>query len=761
MTISTEGKISDVNQAAALYAGVPRDTLIGSDFSQSFTEPDKAALACKEAFASGFVRDCPLTIRNQNGQCREVLLNASVYRNGADQVQGVVASARDITERKQAEENLKASEAFLKSTIDGLSAHIAVLNDRGEIILVNKAYRDFATRNGGDPRAVLEGANYLTVCDNASGKEHEEAISFADGIRAVLSGERRQFELEYLCHSPEQEAWYLARVTTFSGEGPRRAIVAHEDITKRVQAEAQLRVKAIAVASSSAGIAFADMDGRINYANPAWLRMHGYDSEADVIGTTPNDHVRDAADAITTLEGIKRDGSWNGEIECRRRDGSFFLAELACGLLTDPAGRPVGMMASFLDITERRQAEEGLARINTVNLARLALIEYSYHHDVDELLEECVNVAERLTGSIIGFIHFVDDDQQALVLQNWSTQTRNAFCRAEAEGMHCAIAEAGVWADCVHQRKPVIHNDYNALTHKKGLPEGHAPLERELVVPVLSGGNIKAILGVGNKQSDYNDDDVEALSLIASLAWEIVERKNARDELRNYKDHLEVLVAERTRELTQSQEALVAAKEAAESANHAKSTFLANMSHEIRTPLNAILGFAQIIEHDPDLALEHVARVRSINRAGQHLLTIINDILDMAKIEAGLVQLNVSATSLHDLLSDLLMMLRSRAEAKGLHVTMERAPSVPHRVLCDAGKLRQILFNLIGNAVKFTQSGGVVVRVHAEQADDIAEGSDHASETGIGAVVRLVIEIEDSGPGIPSEELDRIFSAFI
>jgi diguanylate cyclase (GGDEF)-like protein len=144
---------------------------------------------------------------------------------------------QDITERKRAEEALKKSEGFLNSTLDSLTAHITVLDDRGGIILTNKAYRDFAAQNGIEPRTVSEGANYFAVCDTASGEHSEEATPLAEGIRDVLSGKRRSFKLEYPCHSPDEERWFIAHVTPFDSECSRRVVVTHEIITERKRAE--------------------------------------------------------------------------------------------------------------------------------------------------------------------------------------------------------------------------------------------------------------------------------------------------------------------------------------------------------------------------------------------------------------------------------------------------------------------------------------------------------------------------------------------
>ncbi|MDD5210469.1 MAG: PAS domain S-box protein [Elusimicrobiales bacterium] len=188
----------------------------------------------------------------------------------------------------------------------------------------------------------------------------------------------------------------------------------------------------------------------------------------------------------------------------------------------------------FQDITDRVRTEK-------VNSARLRLIQFSDSHTLDELLEEALNEAEKLTGSLIGFYHFVEPDQKTLSLQNWSTRTKKEYCKAEGKGSHYGIDKAGVWTDCVRERRPVIHNDYASLPAKKGLPAGHAPLIRELVVPVMREGKIVSIMGVGNKPGDYNEKDIDILSLLADLSWEIVNRKRAEEGLRESEERFRTL----------------------------------------------------------------------------------------------------------------------------------------------------------------------------------------------------------------------------
>jgi PAS domain S-box-containing protein len=181
-------------------------------------------------------------------------------------------------------------------------------------------------------------------------------------------------------------------------------------------------------------------------------------------------------------------------------------------------------------------------------------------------------------------------------------------------------------------------------------------------------------------------------------------------------------------------------------ANQAKSSFLANMSHEIRTPLTAILGFSQLLLREEGLLPHQRDHVATINRSGEHLLALINNILEMSRIEAGRVTVRPSSFDLHALVRDVASMFQVRADAKRLSLRVEEDGRVPQAVVADEMKLRQIFINLLGNAIGFTERGGVVWRVGANRGAD--------------GVLRLSADVEDTGPGIAASDQDRLFQAF-
>lgn len=237
------------------------------------------------------------------------------------------------------------------------------------------------------------------------------------------------------------------------------------------------------------------------------------------------------------------------------------------------------------------------------------------------------------------------------------------------------------------------------------------------------------------KHHSYTEKEISLLSLFAQMLVNVEMRAKAERDLLQSNQQLEAAT------VRASDLASLATQE-----NSAKSRFLAHMSHEIRTPLNAILGFSQLLQQDQALALSQKQRVEIINSSGEHLLALLNDILELSKIESGRLELSPISFDFHATMNDLILIFRVRAEAKHLHLSLEGLERVPRFLFADEQKLRQVLVNLLSNAVKYTASGAIQVRVSTEQP-----GTEEW---------RLNIVIEDSGSGIAAEEMNRLFIPF-
>jgi signal transduction histidine kinase/DNA-binding response OmpR family regulator len=277
---------------------------------------------------------------------------------------------------------------------------------------------------------------------------------------------------------------------------------------------------------------------------------------------------------------------------------------------------------------------------------------------------------------------------------------------------------------------------------------------RWITQPILRLSEASVAIAKGNFERQVEVKGINELNVLSHSFNEMAQQLQAsftnlartNQELDSINEELEIRVEQRTNELEQ-------AKNIAELANRSKSEFLANMSHELRTPLNAILGFSQLMNRETSLTPQQKENLGIINRSGEHLLSLINDVLDLAKIESGKMTLYPTDFDLYGLLDLIAEMLAMKAESKGLELIIERNNDLPRYINTDDKKLRQVLINLLGNAIKFTSQGSVTLRVSSvTRQESLAES--HQEQ------MTIFFEIEDTGAGIAPEEIDTVFQAF-
>lgn len=355
VTISAEGIITDVNTATEQVTGVNREDLIGSDFTNYFTDPEKARLGYQQVFSKGFVTDYPLAIRHRFGKLTDVLYNASVYRDNYGQVLGVFAAARDITERKQMEAKLKDSESRLRAIIETEPECIKIVGADGRLIQMNPAGLKMVEA---EAENQVVGKKVLNVI----APEHRKA--FADLHRRVLAGECAQLEYEVIGIKGGRRWVDTHAVPMKEADGQTVHLAVTRDIQERKQAEHQLRIAAT-VFESQEGMMVTDANQIILRVNKAFTHITGY-TAADVVGKKPRllqSERHDQAFYESMWAHVHKTGTWEGEIWNRRKNGEIYPEYLAIAAVKNPNGVITHFVGTLTDITLRKASEEEIERL--------------------------------------------------------------------------------------------------------------------------------------------------------------------------------------------------------------------------------------------------------------------------------------------------------------------------------------------------------------------------------------------------------------
>jgi PAS domain S-box-containing protein len=471
------------------------------------------------------------------------LLEQRVYARTAE-----LAAARDhlqqeVLEKEDLLGKIGESEKRIQFVWDAIPMMNFTLDSAGNVTALNR----FAVEQlGYQPEELMN----RPVTDIFHEEDRPAVLAQLDAILRYPET-IHEWELRKI-HKNGQVVWVkeIARLAK-DHEGGTVVLIACQDVTESKKAKALLEVaeKKYQDLYDNAPVMYISVDAAttlIRDCNRTLVKKLGYSRE-EIVGRPIFDmyHPDGMDDARKAFQSFVETGEVNdAELQLRRKDGTKIDVSLNVSAVRDADGKALYSRSCWTDITVRKKTQ---AIIQT----RFNLSEYATTHTEDELLQETLDAAEKLTGSNIGFFHYLDDDQQILNPRTWSTNTLRVMCRTEAEECRYPIDATGVWVECIHQGKPVINNDYPSLSHKKGLPPGHTAVARVLAVPVMREAKIVAIIGVGNKAVDYNDNDIETVSTLSSMVWDIILRQKKESELQKQQRQLEKLVRERTAELAE------------------------------------------------------------------------------------------------------------------------------------------------------------------------------------------------------------------
>ena len=490
--------------------------------------PDQKRIhqALHELANNGIPYDLEYVINPADGSIPRVIISkATLEKDSSGNPQSIVGVIQDITERKKAEEEiLKAknkieeSEKKLKAIIESQAEGIGVVNQNEIFEFVNLA----ATKIFETEPDELTGTSLYDFLT------HEEITKINNQTGERKQGNTNSYELQIITRKGNTRYIHVSSSPKFDeNQNYIGAYGIFRDITERKQAElamleSEQKFRSIAEQTTDL-ISITDENGFIVYASSASLSIFNIAAE-EMCGHHFTEFLDESSvyKAVTEFQATteKNKTIRNLDLKMKRKDGSIIIGELNASKFQ--YGTQQGTLVTVRNITERIRSEEILK-------ARLRLAEFAHSHSRYELQQNLLDELELLTNSKIGFFHAVDKDQNTLTLQCWSTNTLQVMCKAKSAGDHYGIDKAGVWVDCIRERKAVIHNDYVKLPHRKGMPVGHAPVIREIVVPIFRNNLIVAIVGIGNKPTDYHEGDIEIISLLTDLVWDIIELKGAEE----------------------------------------------------------------------------------------------------------------------------------------------------------------------------------------------------------------------------------------
>ncbi|MFZ4398718.1 MAG: PAS domain S-box protein [Bacteroidales bacterium] len=708
---------------------------------------------CHQFICPAEVNSCPVCDNNQEVDNSERILIRSdktqlnvlktVKRIQIGDKEKLVESFVDITVQKEVEEALQQSsqkwEAIISASPDGIG--MASLDGKLELLS-----EKLALMYG---YSIEQKDQYLKkrIYDFIDPSNHD---LLNENIRKLISGESNNKITEYMAVKKDNSRFYVdvnSTVLLDSNGKPKSILFVERDITERKQAEEALKqiTTRLELATRAGGVGVWDYDivNNVFLWDDQMFALYGvYDKKnANAYDVWQNGvHFEDVNRGNEEVQmAIRGEKEFDTEFRVIWPDCSVRNIKALATVLRDESGTPLRMIGTNWDITEQKKSEEKLIQQTKMQKVLMDMASGYINIPLNQ-------VKFAIDKSLKDMGEFVAADRSYIFSYDFVkkiTTNEYEWCNNGIEPQIDLLKDVPMqmiseWVKTHAQGNNLYIEDVDALPESelKNIlePQGIKSL---LTVPMISGNECIGFVGFDSvkMKHKYDENEISLLELFSHMMVNVTNRAKAENELLEINANLE----------STTMKANEMAK-LAEMANKAKSVFLANMSHEIRTPLNAIIGFSQLMNRDPLLTNNQKEYNFSIIRAGEHLLSLINDILELSKMEAGRLELNPTHVDLYALFADIQMIFEKPTQQKQLQFIFDVAENIPRFVFIDDNKLRRIFINLIGNAVKFTEIGGITVRIRIENK---------TVDTGI-----LFVDVEDSGPGIPENELNKLFKHF-
>lgn len=641
-------------------------------------------------------------------------------------ITGLVGVSRDITERKRAEEKQRESEQNFRTFFESMDDMIMVANLSGDPIYMNGAFV-----------RKLEFSQEELLSKNIIELRPKEKRAEAERTFKNIMAHKQSSCLLPLVKKNGQHIPVATNVWFGKWNGEECIFGVSKDLS--VEQAALHKFNTIFNNSPALMLLATAPDGTITEVNEAFLTKTGY-QRVEIIGQRIQDLTifSNSKQKERIAIEFKRSGRLlNYEVNIVTKNNEHINGIFSNEIIE--SGGSQFYLSVMTDITLRKKTEDALMQQSEMQNILMNMASNYINIPIEEI-DNTINLSLQEMGQ------FVDADRSYTFNYDYNNQTTSneyEWCETgiEPQIQNLQNVSLEILPDWVasHQKGEILYiEDISTLedgdVKKILLAQGIKSL---LTIPMISDGICIGFVGFDSVKSThrYSDKEIILLRLFSHLLVNVKNRVNTEKKLIETNNFLESATIKANEMASQ-----------AERANKSKSLFLANMSHEIRTPLNAIIGFSQLLNREKMLSNTQKEYNTSIIKAGEHLLTLINDILELSKVEAGRMELNPTNIDLNVLLENIYMLFKEKAQSKHLTYQLEIADNLPKYIIIDENKLRQIFVNIIGNAIKFTDHGGIVTRISYNVNEDNTND--------------LYVEISDSGPGIAREEQNRLFKQF-